>query len=129
MRSGSKPAFWNCPSTLDVNTKPAERFRVRPRFEEREAVVRDRVAVQIQPVPVKAPRQPGIVAERVRASDPRERNPRLAVSGIRLPEPLVAPEVGQTGIDADPRPRTNQERVGVCGWRLRLVQSSLSFIA
>ena len=70
-------------------------------------------------MPVEPPAELRIVVEVRRVRRVRERQAEPLVGRVGLPEPLVAPEVGQPGVDAHPGPCGDDERAGAPELRRR----------
>lgn len=75
------------------------------------AWMRHRLAVKIEPVPVKTPSQFRTILKGIGAGDFLEADFRLAERGVDLPESFLAPEVGQAGVHAHPCPGSNDEAI------------------
>jgi hypothetical protein len=90
-----------------------------PPAQDLEPAVREGRAVEREPVAVEAPaeRRVGLEVRRVRGLDEAVAEP--LVRRVRLPEPAVAPEVGQPGVDAHAGASADDEGVRladrVCG--------------
>ena len=61
---------------------------------------------------VEAPGERGVVGKPARVSQRDEVEPEPLVGWIGSPEPLIAPEVGQSAIDAHAGSGADQERIG-----------------
>ena len=95
---------------VDVRCEDEEEARpLREAPEDLEAPMRNRPAVELEPVAVEAPGELRVVVEPARAREVDEPQPSLAKRRVGLPEALVAPEVGQAGVDPHPGPGGDQE--------------------
>jgi hypothetical protein len=100
----SKPARWNWPSTLEVNTKLPPGKAALICLQHREARVRAGASVQVEAVAVEAPGQGRGAREGVGAGDLLEGDAGLGEGRIGAPEAGVAAEVGQPESTPMPAP-------------------------
>src|SRR5439155_21845647 len=82
-----------------------------PGLQELEALMRLRRAVEIEPMAVKAPSERRIAGKPLRVRQGRKAESEFLVRRIGTPEPLVAPKIGQAGIDRHAGSRGKQQRV------------------
>jgi hypothetical protein len=82
-----------------------------PAAEDRKALVRRGGSVEVHAVTVEAPGHRRVGVEPGRVGHLRERQAEVGVGRVRLPESLVAAEVGQARIDAHAGPCAEDQRV------------------
>ena len=101
------------PVDIAGKDKGAVRQRRAPVPQQFEAGVGEGRPVQRQPVPVKAPGQRGIGAERGGRGDFGKRQPRPSQRRVGTPEAGVAAKVGQPGVDAHAGAGGDNQAVGL----------------
>jgi hypothetical protein len=105
-----KSGLLELPIDVRCEDEVAVRQAFAPAAEDGESVVRHRGAIQVHPVPEEAPRQLRVGPEPVWVTHLGELP--AAERRVRLPEPGVAAEVGQAGIDAHARTGPDKQGVG-----------------
>ena len=91
----------------------ARRFFVGPLFQNRETIVRHGLPIQMKPVSIKSPRQSWVRIKPTRIRHIGETDAQLGERRISVPETLVAPEIGQTRIDAHASARREKQKFSV----------------
>jgi tRNA (Thr-GGU) A37 N-methylase len=89
MRPSSRPAFWNCPSTLLVNAKGALRHPLADVEQDTEAFVRLGGTVELEAAAVEAPGKLGIVLEGDGPNDRRKADNKTFIVVGRRREPTL----------------------------------------